>query len=206
MIEIRSYRRVFALERRIYRVDRLRLNPSGVPVMGVLYFAATLVGTLVIAQLPLLGSLAAVVPWYGRCVALPLLCAALMSIVRIDGRPVHMAVRAVVSYRVGLRTPGFAGTRPATHHGRSARGARWRPPPLLVLPDGSEGTLRRLIYTGPGAMRIAVEHERRLVRLRVPRPRRPRWELRLRSLHATDSTSRTGTVIELERSVRARVR
>ncbi len=35
MMEIRSYRRVFDLERRIYQVDRLRLNPSGVPVRGV---------------------------------------------------------------------------------------------------------------------------------------------------------------------------
>ena len=29
--EIRSYRRVFDLERRIYSIDRLRLNPGGVP-------------------------------------------------------------------------------------------------------------------------------------------------------------------------------
>ena len=36
-IEIRSYRAVFDLERRIYRVDRLRLNPGGVPVRGVVY-------------------------------------------------------------------------------------------------------------------------------------------------------------------------
>ncbi len=42
MIEIRSYRRVFDLERRIYSVDQLRLNPGGVPVRGVLYFLALL--------------------------------------------------------------------------------------------------------------------------------------------------------------------
>ena len=34
LMEVRSYRRVFDLERRIYRVDRLRLNPGGVPVRG----------------------------------------------------------------------------------------------------------------------------------------------------------------------------
>jgi hypothetical protein len=33
-MEIRSFRRVFDLERRIYRVDRLRLNPGGIPVRG----------------------------------------------------------------------------------------------------------------------------------------------------------------------------
>ena len=43
-MEIRSYRRVFDLERRIYRVDRLRLNPGGVPVRGVVYFLVILVG------------------------------------------------------------------------------------------------------------------------------------------------------------------
>jgi hypothetical protein len=35
-MDIRSYRAVFDLERRIYRIDRLRLNPSGVPVRGVI--------------------------------------------------------------------------------------------------------------------------------------------------------------------------
>ncbi len=44
MIEIRSYRAVFDLERRIYRVDQLRLNPGGIPVRGVVYFLAILAG------------------------------------------------------------------------------------------------------------------------------------------------------------------
>ena len=34
-IEVRSYRTVFDLERRLYRIDRLRLNPGGVPVRGI---------------------------------------------------------------------------------------------------------------------------------------------------------------------------
>ena len=41
MIEIRSYRRVFDLERRIYSIDRVRLNPGGVPVRGVDVFPRT---------------------------------------------------------------------------------------------------------------------------------------------------------------------
>ena len=41
-MEIRSYRAVFDLERRIYRIDRLRLNPAGVPVRGIVYFLALL--------------------------------------------------------------------------------------------------------------------------------------------------------------------
>ena len=46
MMEIRSYRRVFDLERRIYRIDRLRLNPGGVPVRGVVYFLVAIVMAL----------------------------------------------------------------------------------------------------------------------------------------------------------------
>ena len=38
---IRSYRRVFEVDRRIYRVDRWALPvPGGVPLRGVGYFAA----------------------------------------------------------------------------------------------------------------------------------------------------------------------
>ena len=57
-MEIRSYRRVFDLERRIYRIDHLRLNPSGVPVRGVVYFLALLAGVLLAARLPGAGVLA----------------------------------------------------------------------------------------------------------------------------------------------------
>ena len=53
MIEIRSYRAVFDLERRIYRVDQLRLNPGGIPVRGVVYFLAILAATLLASSLPL---------------------------------------------------------------------------------------------------------------------------------------------------------
>ena len=57
MTDVRSYRAVFDLERRIYRIDRLRLNPGGVPVRGVLYFLGLLVAGAVTARLPLLAAL-----------------------------------------------------------------------------------------------------------------------------------------------------
>ena len=62
-IEIRSYRSVFELERRIYRVDRVRLNPSGVPVRGALYFVALLLMALLAAALPLVGMPLRLLPW-----------------------------------------------------------------------------------------------------------------------------------------------
>jgi len=47
-LEVRSFRSVFALERRIYRIDTLRLNPSGIPLRGIGY-AASLVAAALIA-------------------------------------------------------------------------------------------------------------------------------------------------------------
>ena len=43
---------------------------------------------------------------------------------------------------------------------RSAPGRRWHPHEVLFLPDGSDARLRRLRYTGPGAVLVAVAHER----------------------------------------------
>jgi hypothetical protein len=53
---------------------------------------------------------------------------------------------------VGPRS--FAGVRPC-----DARGARWRPEEILLLPDGSDGEMRRLRYTGPGAVLVTTAHE-----------------------------------------------
>lgn len=154
MIEIRSYRRVFDLERRIYSVDRLRLNPGGIPVRGVAYFLAILSAGLVATGLPLLGVLAAKLPWYLRDIALPGAGATVLSAIRIEGRTFHLAAHALVRYWIGPRR--LAGVRRC-----AAVGARWRPQEILLLPDGSDSRLRSLRYTGPGAVLVAIEHERR---------------------------------------------
>jgi hypothetical protein len=86
VIEIRSYRAVFDLERRIYRVDRLRLNPGGIPVRGVVYFLAILLTTLIAGRLPLVGEPIRALPWYLRDLALPIASATLLSVIRIEGR------------------------------------------------------------------------------------------------------------------------
>ena len=102
-MEIRSYRRVFDLERRIYRIDRLRLNPAGVPVRGIVYFLALLAATLVLSRAPLLAVIANAVPWYARDVVTPGLLASLLAVVRIDGRSFHLAARAMLRFRAELR-------------------------------------------------------------------------------------------------------
>ncbi len=153
MIEIRSYRAVFDLERRIYRVDQLRLNPGGIPVRGVVYFLAILAATLLASSLPLLGAAIGALPWYLRDLALPVASATVLSVIRIEGRPFHLAVQALLRYGAGPRT--FAGVRPC-----EAPGARWRPEEIVLLPDGSDGEMRRLRYTGPGAVLVTTAYER----------------------------------------------
>lgn len=149
MTEIRSFRRVFDLERRIYAVDGLRLNPSGIPVRGVVYLLVLVGLANLSAPVPVVGAALSVVPWYVRDVALPATLAAALSIVRIDGRTFHQAARAQIALVSGpRRVTGLC--RPST------AGARWRPPNILVLPDGSDARLRALRYSGPGAVRVGV--------------------------------------------------
>jgi hypothetical protein len=145
-IEIRSYRAVFDLERRIYRVDRLRLNPGGVPVRGVVYCLAILACLALAGALPLVGTAVRALPWYVRDLLLPAGLAALLTMIRVEGRPFHLAAAALLRHLLGLHQ--LAGLRPVP------TGRVWRPEELLILPDGSNQHVRRLRYSGPGAVRV----------------------------------------------------
>ena len=147
MTEIRSFRRVFDLERRIYSVDRFRLNPSGVPVRGVVYLLALLALCAPLGRLPPLS----IMPWYLSRLALPAAAATILALIRIDGRTFHHAARGYLRLLAGPRR--IAGLRRA-----SASGSRWRPDELLILPDGSDHRLRTFRYTGPGAVLVGVPH------------------------------------------------
>jgi hypothetical protein len=152
-MEIHSYRRVFDLERRLYRVDRLRLNPGGVPVRGIVYLLVLLGACVITASLPVLGAVERALPWYLSYVVLPGASATVLSVIRVEGRPFHLAARSLVGFRLGARW--LAGMRSCM-----PPGARWQPPEIVLLPDGSDGRMRRLRFTGPGAVLVAVEHER----------------------------------------------
>jgi hypothetical protein len=157
-MEIRSYRAVFDLERRIYRIDRLRLNPAGVPVRGIVYFLALLTTIVVCAQVPPLRALASLLPWYLVYLALPGAGAALLGVVAIDGRPAHLAAQALLRHRIAPRQS--VGLRAGRAGWGAEPGACWRPPEILLLPDGSDARVRRLRYSGPGAALVRVAHER----------------------------------------------
>jgi hypothetical protein len=150
---IRSYRRVFDIERRLYRIDRLRLNPGGIPVRAFVYFIVILLGVVLFSRAPLIGGIARIVPWYLRVIALPALTAGLLTLIRIEGRPFHISGRALARHWLSSRWR--AGVRPAQRPG-----TRWYPPDVVFLPDGSDGRMRHLRYTGPGAVLLAIEHER----------------------------------------------
>jgi hypothetical protein len=171
-MEIRSYRAVFDLERRIYRIDRLRLNPGGVPVRGVVYLLALLAATLLAGRLLLVAALVRMLPWYVVDLALPSATAALLSVIKIEGRPFHLAAQALLRHRLGPRR--LAGLRACRSRARgqvgAGSGARWWPEEIVLLPDGSDAWMRKLRYTGRGAVIVTVAHahahaERRRKRL-----------------------------------------
>lgn len=152
-LEIRSFRAVFALERRIYRIDTLRLNPGGIPLRGIGYAASLVVIALIAGVLPPTAWLAPLLPWYLRDIGAPLAGALLLGAMRLDGRPVHSAIASLLAYVAGPRklnalTP------------QRDRSACWRPPNVLLLPDGSDACFRRLRYRGPGAVLVMHPHVR----------------------------------------------
>jgi hypothetical protein len=199
-VEIRSYRRVFDLERRIYRVDRLRLNPTGVPVRGIVYFLALLGGALTASRAPLIALLASTVPWYARDILLPGLAATLLAVIRIDGRSFHLAAWSLLRFR--LRSSQLVQLRARGMGSDSPVGSRWAPPHLVMIPDGSEPTLRRFRFTGPGAVRVNARHRREdRNRLRSRLGRAPHVIVR-----AAPGAPARAEVIVLERDTRLEVR
>jgi hypothetical protein len=153
VIEIRSYRRVFELERRIYRLDHLRLNPGGIPVRGIVYLLAILAGLALVSRGPLVGPLLSRIPWYLLDVALPVSAAALLGVMRLEGRPFHLAALSVLRRRlVSARHVGLSS-------GPRDR-LRWGPGSIAFLADGGDARMRAMLFRGPGAAVVAVPHTR----------------------------------------------
>lgn len=190
MTEIRSYRRVFDLERRIYTIERVRLNPSGVPVRGVLYLLAAVGGSLFAARLPVLGTPLRLMPWFLRDLGLPAAAAAALTVIRIDGRTFHQAASAAVAF--------WTAPRRIVGLGRPARsGGRWHPPDVLFMPDGSDPAPRRFRYTGPGTAIVLVPHRSEALAVRRLR-REPRRTIRVVA-GPSPARLRRGRVITLDR-------
>jgi hypothetical protein len=199
--EIRSYRRVFDLERRVYSVEGLRLNPAGVPVRGILYFLVIILAGLISARVPLLDAVSAALPWYLRDIALPAASATVLSVIRVEGRTFHLAAHALLRYSCGSRHRTCG-------HRLGSSGRRWQPGEIVLLPDGSDSRMRALRYTGPGAVLVALEHERlgrAIERDSTGLARRgPRATLKLRQSRGA-AVLQPGEVIALAPGARLRV-
>jgi hypothetical protein len=101
---IRSYRRVFAVDRRLYRVDRWALPvPGGVPLRGLGYFAVALAAVVLLGALPVIGGLLAGLSAPMRYVIVPLAIAMLGTHAAPDGRSAHRFAVAWVRLRLRSR-------------------------------------------------------------------------------------------------------
>ena len=115
-VVIRSYRRVFEVDRRIYRVDRWALPvPGGVPLRAVGYFAAAVLAVVILGALPLSASSSALLSPPLRYVVLPLAVAVLGTQAAPDGRD-------GASVRVGLAAVPAGARIGAARARRRARG------------------------------------------------------------------------------------
>jgi TcpE family len=147
---IRSYRRVFEVDRRIYRVDRWALPvPGGVPLRGVAYFVAALGLVLVAGRLPGLGELLAAVSAPLRYVVGPMAVAVLATQATPDGRAAHRFARSWlgVRWRARRRSDGRRVPRegePVAWSGRLA--VRW---------DANAARLIRGVARGPARVTFA---------------------------------------------------
>jgi hypothetical protein len=172
-------------------------------VRGVVYFLAILAGALIAGRMPVLGVVAGALPWYLRDLALPGAIAVVMTVIRIEGRPFHLAARVLVRYRTRPRR--LAGLCAYGPRSCFLPGGRWRPEEILMLPDGSDSRMRRLRYTGPGAVLIASAHEREATPGGVLGLPGRRGQLIVRQRPGERPPAR-GQVIVLERAARLRVR
>lgn len=101
---VRSYARVFAVDRRIYRVDRWPVPvPGGVPLRAVVYFVATLVAMLLAGRLPGIGAVVDELTPPLRFVIVPLAVAMLGTQATPDGRSAHRFASAWLRLRLRAR-------------------------------------------------------------------------------------------------------
>jgi hypothetical protein len=103
-IQLHGYRRVFRIERRLFRFDRWRIPyPHGVPLRGIGYFVTLELCIVAFSRLPLMGEVIGLanpaVPFLG----LPALGAVLMMQARIDGRPPHHALASLLVWALAPR-------------------------------------------------------------------------------------------------------
>lgn len=145
---IRSFRGVFKLERRFYRIDRWSLQvPGGVPLRGIGYFAAALAVVLVLRGLPVARQLLDVIPTLTQVIVLPGVAAWALHTLKLDGRSPHRAVAALCRHAVSPKR--VAAFRPI-----EAAGAVARFDDVVLVPDERSARYRRARIVGPARVMV----------------------------------------------------
>ena len=184
LVTIRSYRLAFALERRIFRIERYRLPlPYGLPLRGLAYAVLALALMLVCERVAGVGVLVAAVPWPVRYLVIPAGAAQLLLGVRVDGRPAQQALLAWARLRLASGR-------------RASQGERLRLEDVALAPDERDPMLRAAVVAGPGVVIL-----RRPARLQARRAGR---ELRVRADRGRPA--RQGVRVKLKRGQRLRVK
>ena len=159
---VRSYARVFRVDRRLYRVDRWPLPvPGGVPLRGVVYFVGSLVAVLVASGLPGIGALLGELSPPLRYVVLPLAVAVLGTQAAPDGRSAHRF--AWDWLRLRLRSRRRSAGRPVPLEGELVA---WHGV-LATAWDEYAPELRRGRITGPARVVFSVPVQLRQRRRRL---------------------------------------
>jgi hypothetical protein len=149
-LRIRSFRVVFALERRLFKIERFRLPFAyGVPLRAIGYAAAALIVVALAGQLPVVGAVLGLVPPPLRFVALPVGVAALMTRVRVDGLPAHRFLVMWLEHRLTPRTLARLAPDRQPAVDRIAE-------PIVFEPDTSGPRLRRGVIVGARELALAV--------------------------------------------------
>lgn len=150
-LEIRSFRVVFAIERRLFKLERWRLPvPHGVPLRALAYFGVALAALVFLDALPLVGPVIELLPAPLRFVGLPALIAATLARVRVDGRPAHHFLAAWARHRAGPRH--LHGFRPVPRPGVQMRLGE----PIGLVPSLAGPHLRAGVLKGPAVIGLRV--------------------------------------------------
>lgn len=143
-VEVRSFRAVFDLERRIHKIDRWRIPlPYGLPLRSIGYALTALVVVLVARRLPIVGVLVDALPPPARYVVVPCAVAWALTQLSVDGRPAHAAAGDALRFVLGRRcvaacAPVWLG--------------RAHLDDVVVVPDERSARLRRAVIRGPASV------------------------------------------------------
>jgi hypothetical protein len=103
-LEVAGFHALFAIERRLHRVDRWRLPvPYGIPLRSLLYAALSFAVLVLASHVLVLGAALAIIPGQLRLLVAPIIIAGLLTANRPDGRCAHRHLIACIGHRLTPR-------------------------------------------------------------------------------------------------------